>query len=124
MVSFRDSVPLCNKTNCDRLEPDSGADFAAASMAASSSSHADSEALYYHHDDSLPTDLEPNYNLQALPLAGLTAASAQCGNLFPTPQDTPYFYIKFSGVGVASVHAMQHCDSIGYGFWVGFFWNS
>ena len=55
-------------------------------MAASSSSHADSEALYYHHDDSLPTDLEPNYNLQALPLAGLTAASAQCGNLFPTPQ--------------------------------------
>ena len=86
MVSFRDSVPLCNKTNCDRLEPDSGADFAAASMAASSSSHADSEALYYHHDDSLPTDLEPNYNLQALPLAGLTAASAQCGNLFPTPQ--------------------------------------
>ena len=55
-------------------------------MAASSSSHAGSEAPYYHHDDSLPTDLEPNYNRQALPLAGLTAASAQCGNLFPTPQ--------------------------------------
>ena len=42
----------------------------------------------------------------------------------PHAADTPYFYIEFSGVGVASVHAMQHCDSIGYGFWVGFFWNS
>ena len=42
-------------------------------MAASSSSHDGSEAPYYHHDDSLPTDLEPT-------------ASAQCGNLFPTPQ--------------------------------------